>query len=435
MLQKASFVFLCLPVLMLAACSSTTQPKLEGERKNVLPSLYTLTSDVSVYSEEMLLPQATSVMNWGQVGGNSAHVLGNVLLSDKVRMSWKTRIGGGVSSGQALLNPPVVENGVLYAVNTKGEVLAVDTSKGKKIWKYQIEIKEEDELDLSSGLAVDNGILFIGTPTGEIIALDTKTQKEVWRADIAVPVRAAPAVDSERVYIVSHNNTLFVLNKKDGTLLWTHNGIEEELAIIGGAPPAVSNGVVVVPYSSGEIYALSASDGTYLWHDALSVNVGADPYSALVDVEASPVISDGIVYAVNHNGRLSAFDLETGKRYWSRELSATQMPWVSGNALFVVSDGGQLVCLHRKDGRIRWVEDLSKRLDEDEKKGAYWVGPIMAGGRLIIATNAGYALSVDPFKGNVLKVVEMPEGVSVSPIVASSRLIFMTEDARLMAFE
>lgn len=435
MLKKASFPLLSMVCfLLLAACSNTQEPKLEGERKNILPSRYTLTPDVSVYSERLLLPQAKSKADWGQVGGGPSHVLGHILLSGKVRPYWKKSLGGGVHAGGALLNPPVAENGVLYTVNTQGEVQSIDLEKGKKLWEYQIEIREEDQLDLSSGLAIQEGVLYITTATGEILALNVADQTVLWRADIGVPVRSAPALDDEHVYIASHNNTLFVLSQKDGTLLWTHSGIEEELAIIGGAPPAISEGVVVVPYSSGEIYALDAKDGTYLWHDALSVNVGADPYSALVDVEASPVISDGVVYAVNHNGRLSAFDLKTGTRYWSREISATQMPWVAGNALFVVTDTGQLVCIHRRDGRIRWVEDLTSRLDDDEKDGAYWVGPILAGGRLIMTTNAGYALSVDPFKGGVQKVVEMPEGVTVRPIVVNETLVFMTEDARLVAF-
>lgn len=434
MLKKAPMLLALFSVIGLAACAAQQEAKLEGVRKNILATSSSLQPDTSVYSEPLLLPKSQPNADWSQVGGNASHFMKHMDMSENVRAGWKRRIGRGSSDSSILLNPPVAAGGVVYGVNTEGEIHAVNAETGKKMWEYEIELKEEDQTDFSAGLAFSEGVLFVTTATGEVLALNVADQSVKWTADIGVPVRAAPSVADGKVFVVGHNNSLYVLDEKDGALAWTHNGIEEELAIIGGAPPAVADGVVVVPYSSGEIYALNAKDGRYMWHDALSVNVGSDPYSSLVDVEASPVIADGLVYAVNHNGRLTAFDLKTGRRYWSREISATQMPWVVGNAIYIVTESGQLACLHRQDGRIRWVQNLAERLDEDEE-GGYWVGPIMAGGRLIMTTDVGYALAIDPFKGKVRKVVELPEGVSLAPLVAGGRLIFMTEDARLVSFK
>ena len=292
----------------------------------------------------------------------------------------------------------------------------------------------EDPVGLTGGLAVVGGTVFVTTGWGEVFAYGAQKGDLLWRVSVGAPVRAAPTVAAGRVYVVSNDNRLSVLSAVDGSLLWTHNGIEESIGILGGASPAVASNTVVVPYSSGEIYALNATDGTYLWNESLSNRVSGDPYSALVDVEASPVVVGDVIYAVNHNGQMTTFNLESGRRLWERQLSSTAMPWVAGNMVFLMTDDNQLVALHRLDGKVRWLLDFGTRAIDDAEEAATWTGPVLAGDRLLVVSSEGYVASVSPYTGKRLNLIKIEGGLSVPPVVAGDTVYFLTDDGDLVAF-
>jgi len=420
---------------VLTACGGMEKAPLKGKRIDISVGYQKLMADPMARQIEMDLPEAVVNVSWPQSGGVASHYIGHLDIARSVHKSWSKSIGGGGDDIRVLLNTPVVDGKTLYVMNTDQEVVAMHSKTGKRIWRKELELKEEEAGELSGGLALSDKGLFATTGSGEVFALNPKTGEIKWTVNLSVPLRAAPTVSDGLVFVVGHNNSLYALSSEDGALVWTHNGLEESIGIIGGAAVAVADGVVVVPYSSGEIYALRVKDGRYLWHDALSINVGGDAYSSLVDVEAMPVIADGIVYAVNHNGRLSTFDLHSGRRLWGVEISATQMPWVAGNSLFILSDQGQLVAMNRKDGAIRWVLDMKQALpkkEQDEK--TYWSGPVLAGDRLIVVSNLGYAFSVNPTLGEIKKRVDMGKELGIAPVVANKRLYFMTENGKIISY-
>jgi outer membrane protein assembly factor BamB len=437
-MRKFSILLTLTTAVALAACGDgVNKLKLEGERVYINVKKSALVANPAALETGLRLPRTTKAESWSQTGGNAEHSLSNLVLSEKVVSSWKTSLGGGNTKTKRLMSTPVYANGAIFAANTDGEVFAISEEYGKKLWEVQLEDKHGDRLNYAPALAVKKGKVFAALSSGDVVALEAELGQEIWRTNLDLPLRSAPSVDDNFVYVIAHNNSFYALELETGFLKWTHNGIEEQLAILGGPSAAISkDGVVVVPYSSGEIYALSQKDGRYLWYDALSVNVGSDLYSSLVDVEASPVIADDVVYAVNHNGQLSAFDIKNGRRFWSVALSATQMPWVVGSVIYVVTENDQIVCINRRDGLIRWIQDLASFLDEDAREEeAYWAGPVLAGDRLFVTSSNGYVLTLDPFDGDKISSIDIGESVSLPPIIADERLVLFTDKARLITFK
>ncbi|MBI1363052.1 MAG: PQQ-binding-like beta-propeller repeat protein [Proteobacteria bacterium] len=425
------------PMLVLAAalavsgCSGKTKEKLEGTREAVLTVAPALKPDPDSAAEQVLLPTPIELRDWGQVGGFADHAPMHIKLNDKVFKAWSVHVARGSSEEAKITNPPVVGEGHVYVLDTGGQVTAVNMETGKVVWRKDV---TTDNTAITGGMAIVGGTLYITAGNGDVIALEAFKGGELWRVNVGAPVRAAPTIAEGKVFVVSHNNRLHVLSAIDGTILWTHAGIEEGIGILGGAPPAVSAGVVIAPYSSGEIYALGTNDGNYLWHEALAFRVGSDPYSALVDVEAPPVIVADVVYAVNHNGMISTFNLNTGRRLWEKELSAINLPWVAGNSVFILSDQNQLIALNRKNGTVRWIYDLGKTGIEDKDENVFWTGPVLAGDRLIVVSSEGYAASISPYTGKRLSLVKMGDGISLPPVVAAGTLYFLTNDGDLVAF-
>ncbi|HEX2859616.1 MAG TPA: PQQ-binding-like beta-propeller repeat protein [Alphaproteobacteria bacterium] len=410
------------------------KPKLVGERLDVTsgPSALAVTPGATI--ENFAIPAAAALDNWGQTGGNGAHAPGNPAMPASVVRAWTADIGKGDGKDAVLLNVPVVHSGRLFAIDTAGQVTALNATTGKELWSVDLPLKEKEQVRLGGGLAVLGDLLFITTGGGEVFALTASTGKQVWKSDLGVPLRAAPGVDGERVFVLAQDNHLFVLSALDGALVWTHSGMEETLSLVNAATPAIANGVVVAAYTSGEIYVLRETDGRYLWHDTLSsLYSGQDPESTVSGISAEPVVADGIVYTVGLNGGVAAYGLMNGQRFWKTPINSSQMPWVAGYQLFVLTDKGELACLNRKDGAIRWVTDLNADLPK-AKDGRVWSGPVLAGDRLIVASTDGYALSITPETGKRKAATEIDNGVGVTPIVAADGLYFQTTNGKIVAF-
>jgi hypothetical protein len=58
---------------------------------------------------------------------------------------------------------------------------------------------------------------------------------------------------------------------------------------------------------------------------------------------------------------------------------------------------------------------------------------VLVSNRLIITSSNGYAESVSPYDGKLLGRVEIPDGTTISPVVADGTLYLYTSDAELVA--
>ena len=61
-------------------------------------------------------------------------------------------------------------------------------------------------------------------------------------------------------------------------------------------------------------------------------------------------------------------------------------------------------------------------------------GPVLAGGRLYVASNDGFLRSYDPTNGALLNSVEIPGGATTEPVVAGGVLYVVSSKGQLHAF-
>ena len=138
-----------------------------------------------------------------------------------------------------------------------------------------------------------------------------------------------------------------------------------------------------------------------------------------------PAISDGILYAVGHSGRMVATRVKDGQRVWQTNLAGVQMPWVAGNAVYVVDITGQVMALSKDSGAVIWVARLPK--------ARVWTGPVLAGGKLWLVSSQGLLVGVNPKSGVVTSKRDLGEKVYIAPMVVAGRMYVYTDDADLIA--
>ncbi|MGI9387422.1 MAG: PQQ-binding-like beta-propeller repeat protein, partial [Methyloligellaceae bacterium] len=292
---------------------------------------------------------------------------------------------------------------------------------------WQVNLAPENEKGyegFGGGLAANGGRIFATTGFGSVVALNASNGAVEWTRKIGVPLRSSPTAVDGKLFFVSTESKLYSLSTVDGTVLWTFRGLPETATLLSNVSPAVQGQTVVVPYPSGELVAYNIGAGRPVWVDSLSRTSGGSGLASLSD-PARPVIDRGIVFAVSHSGRMIATAQKTGERIWTKRVQGTQMPWPAGELVYVVDINGVLMALSRRDGKVRWLTELPQ--------ATRWSGPVLASGRLWLASTTGAVVSVDAKTGSIVSQRDVDSAITIAPIVASGRMYVLTDKARLVA--
>lgn len=430
------FVF---AIPLLAGCGdwlgAPEEPPLPGERVAILNLEQRVQPDPRIAGLDVRLPDPIRNPDWPQAGGTAGNARHHLAADDALEPFWRTDIGAGSSDQAQLLAQPVIAGGRVYTLDVDAEARAFDAQDGALLWRAELKPGNEDGGTLGGGLALDGGRLYVTTGFARVFALDAATGEAIWERAVPGPVRAGPTVRDDRVFVVTIANELHALRTSDGDTVWTHAGIAEVAGLIGGAEAAVDGDVVVAPFSSGELVALRTQNGRVLWSESLTAIERTDPVSSLAHIRGRPVIDGGRVFVVGHGGRMTAIDLRTGARVWEQPIGGTQAPWIAGRFVYVVSTSAKLICLSRRDGGVRWVRELPRYEDPEDREDAIrWAGPVLAGGRLLVAGTQGELLAVSPYSGEILGRMDIASPITISPAVADRTVYLLTEDAELIAF-
>ncbi|OJW53335.1 MAG: hypothetical protein BGO67_01120 [Alphaproteobacteria bacterium 41-28] len=419
-----------LTALMLAACEAKKIP-ITGTRVPVVNYESSVKVDEETKDTIVTLPLSEIGRDWPQCGGGAEHVMPHLSLKDTLEPQWTASIGYGNGSGR-LLSTPIVNEEVVYALDTSGTVTALHASSGEIFWNTNISPEGQNDSIIGGGLAYGAGKIFVTSPHAEVLALDAKTGNILWRHTTQSPVRAAPTFADGRVYVLAISNHLQVLDAEKGERLWDHAGITEYAGLLGTASPAISKGVVIVTYSSGEIFALKSENGHQLWTETLSSTRRPDSLSALSHIRALPVVDDNKVIVIGHNQKMAAYDLRKGERLWERNIGGTRTPAVVGGYIFMVNSHNELLCLTRDYGQVVWVRKLDS--DPEYPYKVIWEGPLVAGNTLYLVSTRGELLALDPTNGKTLSERQLKAPLSLAPFVAQETLYILTDHGDLMTF-
>ncbi|TDI60921.1 MAG: pyrrolo-quinoline quinone [Alphaproteobacteria bacterium] len=422
--------------LMACGPKNEKEDELEGIRISIITTEGDVEIDPILATVPVTLPRPYVNQNWGQAGGNPAHVNHHLSVGDTLQVAWKSKIGHGSKKYQKLVSGPVVWQGRVYVIDVKGQVSAFDETNGRLIWRTKLENKEErSNVAYGGGVGYWGGRIFATTGYGFAAALDAETGAELWRTDVGVPLRGAPTIADGRVFVNTQDNRLFTLSAEDGEVLWEYLGIVENAAVLGSASAAVEGDTVIATFSSGEIYALRAQNGQMSWQDSLSRTGRLTALATLNDIDGHPVISRGRVYIGNHSGRLVSIDMRSGDRVWEKNIGTLYTPWVAGSYMFVLTTEGALINISTRDGRVSWITQLERFEKRKKRKHLIrWAGPVLAGDRLIVVSSHGYILTISPYTGEILSGTKMPAGTVIAPIVANRTVYVLTDDGELIAY-
>ena len=407
-----------------------------GQRIAVLSGESQVEVDPALADVPVVLPGAAVNAGWTHPGGSPSKSMGHLALADTLNVAWAVNVGEGSSLRARLGEAPVIGDNRIYVVDTQAVVRAISPENGGTLWRTQVRGDGATSQTLfGGGAAFDNGRVYATNGSGYAAALDAATGAIIWQVRPGGPLRGAPTIANDNVYVVSQDNQIYALNPANGETRWSGSSTVEQAGIFGVANPAAAQGTVVAGFSSGELAAYRYENGRVVWSDALARTGITTAVASLSDIDADPVIDQGRVYAVGHGGRMIATELITGQRLWELNLAGMSTPWVAGDWLFVVTDQAQLLAVARSTGRVRWMTQLPRFRNEERRSNPiYWRGPVLAGNRLILASSLGHMVNVSPYDGSIHSTIELNAPVSLPPLVANNTLYILDDSGRLTAW-
>jgi outer membrane protein assembly factor BamB len=391
--------------------------------------------DASLADVAVTLPPAAINEAWAQPGGNAAKSPGHVALGEKLTRIWTADVTGANPRAR-LAASPVMSDGRVYVVDTTARVTAFDANTGAQIWSNALQVDSDGKPSrYGGGVSATSTNVFATNGVGDVAALAADTGALVWKKRPAGPLRGAPTLSNGNLYVMTQDNQIYALRQNDGEPQWKEAGPVAASGIFGVGAPAAAQGTVIAGYSSGELAAYRYENGRSLWNDTLSRTAMSTSVSTLTDIDADPVIDRGRVFALGKGGRMASYELVTGQRIWEINIAGISTPVAVGDWVFVMTDEARLLSVARSSGKIRWISKLQRYENAKKKKGPIsWYGPILAGGRLIIANSRGAIWVVAPEDGTATEVADVKSDVSLAPIVANNTLYILDDSGRISAF-
>ena len=436
-----AFLPAVLIVLVLVASCSDPDVKLRGKREPVTAILTyggaQLNAPQENQSRSFEAPAQKNNLSWPQGHGTPKTRTTHPALAAALAKAWSASIGLGDRQRARISADPIVVDGMIVTLDSQS-VLVATSASGARLWSLDLTpVGEQSGEADGGGLASGGGRIYVTTGYGEMAAVDPKTGEKIWSQSLMALAAGRPAYADGLVYVVSGGATSWAVEADNGRVRWQVDGLSDLNMRRGSTGPAVSDKLVLFGYGSGDVQAAFRKGGLVLWTATLAGARSGQAISTIGGIGASPVISGKRVYAANASGRLVAMNLDSGARLWTAPHGALTPLWVAGGSVFLINDIGQLVRVDASNGQTIWAVDLPT-----DKASLSWRsteviahhGPILAGGRLIVASGDGLLRQFDPVAGEELDAIKIPDGATTSPVVANGVLYVVSKNGKLHAF-
>lgn len=324
---------------------------------------------------------------------------------------------------------PYAEGRQVFYSDRPDRVVALDARSGRPLWKAALAPAAgavERTVRLSGGIGAGEGLLFVGTDEGEVIALDPGTGAVQWRTQLSSEVLTPPLARDGVLVVRTSGGRLAALDPASGNPLWAYSSSVPVLSLRGASRPVIDQGRVFAGFANGKLAALALDSGEVLWEATVGVPEGRSELERMVDIDADPVLADGVLYAAAFQARLVALTTVAGSVLWARDLSTAHNMVLSADTLFLALDDGRVVAVSRRTGAVLW--------QQDQLAGRAITAPVLYRGALYLADQQGYLHGLSPEDGRfVARFRVADEGIPLAPVVSGEDMYVLTAAGALHA--
>ena len=267
----------------------------------------------------------------------------------RIKTLWSAGVGSGQGDGHHHLRP-VIEGDVIYAAGNDGTVVALNRHRGKRLWKRDF------DMPFSGGVGYGSGMLLLGTSDGVVLALNAEDGSKLWSAEILGEVMAPPQTDGEVVVVQDYTGRMRGLDARSGESLWMHDSNQPVLTLRGTSTPVIFERFAIGGFGNGKVIAFDINTGAVRWEARVAIAQGRSDIDRIVDLDGTMVRAGNILYAVSYQGRVAAIDIGTGRKLWQESASSYSGVDQGFGNVYVSGESGTVSAFYRNGQGIRWQQ-------------------------------------------------------------------------------
>ncbi|MEU6296187.1 PQQ-binding-like beta-propeller repeat protein [Streptomyces erythrochromogenes] len=308
------------------------------------------------------------------VADSAKHVLPRDVRSGKKRPCLPISVLDGLA---------VIDQGVLFAADLEGRLHAIDVDSRTTLWSKPLTGQPSTAPQVRSGVVLalaESPTASTGLSTAHALAIDAETGRTCWIGVLPGGRFQYWKVDSQAVYIVqgdgSSRSRLTALSPNTGTPMWAKEFDQDEVA----SAPVESGRAVYLVGRAGYVYSIDAKSGVERWREKAGRRMAAAPL----------VVGDTVFVGGADPHRLTAFDARTGTLKWHKagDGAFLSAPFAVGNAVCAAHRAGGLIAWDIQTGRRLWSRELRW---EQDLQGS----PLVEDGTLYVTDSRGYVRALD----------------------------------------
>jgi outer membrane protein assembly factor BamB len=298
------------------------------------------------------LAACSTVSGWFESDDDDATAPAELVDIDEtvdIKKLWSVGVGDGQGHGFYRLRP-VISGDVIYAASADGEVVAVDRKRGKTLWEVDI------DTPLSGGVGVYEDALLLGSSEGYALKLDANTGARMWSTALRGEILSAPQSNGKVVVVQTYDGKLQGLDFDSGALLWTYDSNVPVLTVRGTSTPIMQNDRVYAGFANGRVLAFNAQTGGVLWEVRVAISQGRSEIERIVDVDGSMDLAGNELYAASYQGSVVAIDVDSGRKLWKQSASSFAGVSQGFSNVYVAEEDGTLTAYMRNGQGVRWAQ-------------------------------------------------------------------------------
>lgn len=268
----------------------------------------------------------------------------------KLEKVWGAKAGSGQDVRYTRF-VPALDDDTIYAADVKGSVFAFDKATGKRKWKVATDFRT------SGAISVFGDVLTLGTYDAQVVALSALNGDILWSTEVSSEILAPPANNGDVVIAQTIDGRVFALDSKTGEYLWSYDHLTPVLTLRGTSTPIIVASQVVVAFDNGQIISLAAADGAQNWEARVSQPKGRTELERIVDIDGTPLVDGGMIYAATYHGTLAAFTRAQGRMIWQQDLSSHHDLVTAKGRIFASSEESSVVAVDAASGAVVWKND------------------------------------------------------------------------------
>jgi outer membrane protein assembly factor BamB len=339
-----------------------------------------------------------------------------------LRSLWSRGTGDGTDEQLVKLVPAVVDERV-YAADRNGSVWAYELEQGKNVWRSKTGVA------ISAGPGVGEGLVLVGSSEADLIALSADSGEERWRTSVSSEVLSVPQIYEDVVIVQTVDGNIAGLNAESGERVWIHDRSAPVLTLRGTSTPLVEEGLVMAGFASGKMTALEVESGRQIWEADVAISRGRSELQRIVDIDADPVISDGVLYVTSYQGSLVAISLQDGRQIWNRDMSAYAGIAVDGRQVYISDADSEVWALDRRSGASLWKQGKLRHRS--------LTAPTVIDDYVAVGDYAGYIHLLSRSDGSIAGRVRVDsDGIQVPPAaLPGNRLLVLGAGGKLAFYQ